>query len=111
MYLNEVHYTVEDLSCPWDYGAQFESENESEWEEEIKKPLSIPQRLQRPGGLMLRSLNSEDSSQHFLFDEYIERMRETFKVEGREDSTIEYVVRTTKTIPRICIKKCQSIPR
>jgi hypothetical protein len=95
-----VEYTVEEMSSPWDYGCQDETfdteESESDWDGDSKKPFPIPDQLKRPGGSLLRSLISEESRQHSSFNEYSERMRETLRVERLEDSTIDYIVSTTK---------------
>lgn len=97
-------YTEEDICCPWEYGCLDETfgagESESEWDEDSKKPFPIPDQLKRHGGVMLRSLISEDDSGQQspfnMFNEYSSRMREAFRVERLEDSTIDYIVSTTK---------------
>lgn len=120
MDLSDVEYTEEEMRCPWEYGFQDEikagiqdetfEESESEWEEESKKPFPIPENLKRPGSSMLRSLISENSSQYSPFNEYIERMRETFKVERLEDSTIEYIVSTTKKFLEFVSRNVDQFP-
>jgi len=113
----EMEYTHEEMCSPWKYGCNDETfedddciESGSEWEEDSKNPFPIPEKLRRPGGSMLRSLIPEDSLRHSHFGEYLERMRETFKVERLEDSTIEYVVSTTKKFLEFVSRNINQFP-
>jgi len=87
-------YTREEMACPWDYGCLESSEDDSsDWNDEEKK-VEIPEQLRRPGSAMLRSLDVP--LQNSTFSEYLERMKETFQVERLEESTIGYIISTTK---------------
>lgn len=91
-------YTEEEKTSPWEYGEISSSEGEEESDYSDNKPVvQIPESLKRPGGSILRSLVPDgESIDGSSFSQYSsERMRETFQVERLEDSTIEYVVRTT----------------
>lgn len=92
-----MDYTPEDIRCPWDYGDSRIEESDSEWDGDSNKPVQvpIPENLRRPGSSILRNL-SEDLIQNSSFDVYCARMRETFRVERLEDSSIEYMISTTK---------------
>ncbi len=87
-------YTEEEKCSPWEYGCSIEtSASESEWEDS-NKPILIPESMKRPGRSILRDLEVSTSSSSL--DEYCTRMRETFRIERLEESSIDYIITTTK---------------
>jgi hypothetical protein len=106
-------YTEEDMCCPWDYGDQSpssEDSSDSEWSDEKKNIIEIPENLKRPGTTMLRSLTPTNDNHHLNFDQYCQRMKETFTVERLEDSTIKFIVSTVKKFLEFTSRNISEFP-